>query len=123
VTLTANSFSTIGDYASANYKTSAIQMWSYLDWSVTARFNKFYASTKGGMHFMTGVYSAHALHGKAFKFPTGTVEYNRFNSGMSNYAIAVADLWRTQNAVPSTTHEGAIKADSSFMSAGVSSTL
>jgi len=117
VTLTANSFSTIGDFPSANYKTSAIQMWSFHDWTVTARFNKFYTNTKGGMHIMTGVYTGHALEGKAFKFPSGTVEYNRFNTGMSNYAIAVSDLWRTQSG-SSTTHEGAIKADSSFMTAG-----
>ena len=69
-------------------------MWSNHDWSVTMRFNKIYGS-KGGIHIMTGVYSGHALHGKTFKFPTGTVEYNRFNTGMTNYAIAVADSWRT----------------------------
>ena len=72
VTLTANTFATIGDWTAANYKTSAIQMWSNHDWSVTMRFNKIYGS-KGGMHIMTGVYTGHALHGKTFKFPTGTV--------------------------------------------------
>lgn len=115
VTMTGNTFKSIGE--KANYKGSAVKLWSFENWELTMRFNVF-NSNKGGVHIESGTYASHALNGKAYKVPSGTAEYNRFDSS-TNYAFAITDLYK----VSGTNVEGAIIANGNFNTATASGTF
>ena len=108
VTLTSNTFKTItANTGNTLGEATAVRLYSYVDWTLTARFNLFMADNNADLFIQTREITGDTVH----KIPgaSSRIEYNRFLKGANKkYAIAMVDRV-TDNA-----KHGALKANGDF---------